>query len=376
LANTREKTSPKQIVPAGSGALALRSAALVARGLRDLARDSNWLVKKVFAGRSPFLAVSPAGQVCAIAAQTRLGTERAVLYDVERSVPILALSVPKEAPSALADLPASFAGSPTGRYLVGAWGAWPPALHLFDLHSKMFLGVFGEFQAFPQNLVWSASGNFFVAGMSGGGGACLRLWNAGKDPLAILSPPAAEVGLPEWIEPQQAGEEFAAEGAFRGYGRTAFSPDEKCLASVVQVEGDWADDSIVILDVPSLDKLNVFDAQGHITDLAWIPGTPQIIYCSAGQAYRLDSDTLEFEPLAFGAELCACHPNLPLCICFNSWLKNAATGRLFLANLNHQVIFDERAADGVVDLCWSADGTKAFAITQDGLGYIYEPPLL
>ena len=137
-----------------------------------------------------------------------------------------------------------------------------------------------------------------------------------------------------------------------------------------------ADDSIVVFDVPSLDKLNVFDAQGHITDLAWIPGSPQIIFCSAGQAYRLDSDTLEFEPLAFGAELCACHPHLPLCICFNSWLKNSATGRLFLADLNRQVIFDQRTADGVVDLCWSADGTKAFAITQDGLGYVYEPPLL
>jgi hypothetical protein len=27
-------------------------------------------------------------------------------------------------------------------------------------------------------------------------------------------------------------------------------------------------------------------------------------------------------------------------------------------------------------LRWSADGTKAYAVTQDGLAYIYEPPLL
>jgi hypothetical protein len=259
---------------------------------------------------------------------------------------------------------------------VAAWGAWQPALHFFDLHSKMFLGVFGKFSVFPHSLLWSASGKHFVAGTSGGEASSLRLWKVGADALAILNPPTAEVGLPEWIEPQQAGEEFAAEGAFRGYGRTAFSPDEKCVASVVQIEGEWADDSIVILDSPTLDKLNVFDAQGHITDLTWIPGTPHIVYCAAGQAYRLDSDTLEFELLNFGAELCRCHPHLPLCLCFSSWLKNSVRGQLFVADLSRQVILDERAAEGVVDLCWSTDGTKAFAVTQDGMAYVYEPPLV
>ena len=38
----------QQIVPAASRGLAVRSAALVVRGLRDMARDSNWLIKKVF----------------------------------------------------------------------------------------------------------------------------------------------------------------------------------------------------------------------------------------------------------------------------------------------------------------------------------------
>jgi hypothetical protein len=39
-------------------------------------------------------------------------------------------------------------------------------------------------------------------------------------------------------------------------------------------------------------------------------------------------------------------------------------------------VFDEYAAEGVVDLRWSVDGTKAYAVTQHGLAYIYEPPLL
>lgn len=373
---TREKPASKQIVPASSQALTVRSAALVVRGLRDLARDSNWLINKVFTGRSPHLSISPAGQVCAISPHVRQRAERVALYDVELSVPTLALSVPGERSAPATDAPATFGWSPTARYLVAAWGAWHPELHLFDLHGKMFLGAFGKFAAFPACLGWSDTGKYFVAAAPGGKTASLRLWETRRAGVPLEGRPASEVGVPDWIEPQQAGDEFAEEGAFRGYGRTSFSPDEKSLASVVEIKGDWADDSIVLLDLPSLRNVNTFEAQGHITDLTWTPDSQAIIYCAAGQAYRLEATTEHFEPLPFGAELCACHPHLPLCVCFSSWLKNSAKGRLFLADLSRQTVFDEYAAEGVVDLRWSLDGAKAYAVTRDGLAYVYEPPLI
>ena len=59
--------SGQQIVPAASRGLALRSAALVGRGLRDMARDSNWLIKKVFPGFTPRLAISAMGTLSLIA---------------------------------------------------------------------------------------------------------------------------------------------------------------------------------------------------------------------------------------------------------------------------------------------------------------------
>jgi WD40 repeat protein len=382
-----EKSSRKQIVPAGSQALAVRSSALVVRGLRDLARDSNWLIKKIFAGRSPHLAISPTGQLAAISPQVqhaaRPGQQRAVLYDIELSMPTLALSVPGESPAPAADSPAAFAWSPTARYLVAAWSAWQPQLHCFDLHGKMLLGTFGVYRQFPHSIGWSDTGKYFAAASSGGKAASLRLWQANRpdgDAAAQQGPftgsPAGEVGVPNSIEPQQYGEEFAEEGAFRGYGRTAFSPDEHYLAAVVEIQGDWADDSIVLFGVPSLQNQRAFGAQGHITDLTWTPDSRQIVYCAAGQAYRLEVDSMFFEPLPFGAELCVCHPHLPLCVCFSSWLKNSAKGRLFLADLSRQTIFDEYAAEGVVDLRWSLDGSKASAVTQDGMAYIYEPPLI
>jgi WD40 repeat protein len=379
--DTHEHIGSKQIARAGGSALAVRSSALVARGLRDLARDSNWLIKKVFTGRSQQLAVSSGGQVCAISTHIHHGTAQVALYDIELSVPTMALSVPDRTRSFSIDssadasllATAAFSWSPDARYLAGAWSGWAPGLHLFDLHGKLYLGNFADSKGVAATLAWSDSGDQFVA-TSRGKGASLRLWR----PMggAIGGAPAIEFSAPDWVEPQQAGEEFAEEGAFGGYGRAAFSPNEEALAAVIEFKGEWADDSILVADVATMKRRTVFGASGHVTDLTWTPDGQQIIYCSAGQAYRIKAGATNYDPLPFGAELCACHPHLPLCVCFSSWLKNSAKGRLFLADLSTGTAFDEYPAEGVVEVRWSHDGSKAYAVTRDGMAYIYEPPLI
>jgi len=387
---TREN-STQQIVPAPAQALVMRSAALVARGLRDLSRDSNWLLKKVFSGRAPQLAVSPAGQISAVSPMVRQGSESIALYDVELGVPLLALAVPGGPGFAAPGKPAAFAWSPNGQHLVAAWGGWLPELHAFDLTAKRYLGAFGDFANFPSHLAWSEAGNYFAATSGGAADARVRLWNvarAASGEMPFAAEAANELTLhqcSDWLEwrenaavedPGAADLDSADGAALAGFGRAAFSPDEGSLACVVEIDGEWADDSIAILDVPSLRKQSVLHAQGHITDLAWTYDSRQIIFCSAGQASRLSADTMEPDALPFGAELCACHPHLPICLCFSSWLKNSAKGRLFLVDLNRLKIFDEHAAEEVVDLRWSLDGSKAFAVTADGMAYLYEPPLL
>jgi WD40 repeat protein len=120
--------------------------------------------------------------------------------------------------------------------------------------------------------------------------------------------------------------------------------------------------------------LGVFNAEGHITDLMWSPDGRYVFYCAAGQAYRVDIRSLESASLPFGAELSACHPHRPLFVCFSSWLKNSAKGRLFVVDLDTLDVLDEHPAENVVDLHWSHDGSRAYAVTRDGLAYIYEPP--
>ncbi|HEX4074359.1 MAG TPA: hypothetical protein VHX49_03060 [Candidatus Acidoferrales bacterium] len=379
---SQSKSGTQQMVPAPPQALALRSSTIVARGLRDLARDSNWLIKKIFNARCSQLAISASGQVCAVASLAPLGTERVCLFDIELSVPNSMLAIPPDQPPCPAGLPAAFAYSPTARHLLAAWGAWPRELQVFDLHGKAFLGSFGEFSNLPESLAWSASGKFLAAATLGGGEASLRLWEAAESRfgLPFAGKPTAELGAPSKLDDllgtQTPDGDSSDDGTFAGFGRCAFSPDDGALAAVVRVDGEWADDSLALFEVPTLRRQSAFPAQGRITDVAWAFDGKQVIFCSAGQAYRLLGDTMQPDALPLGAELCACHPHLPLCLCYSSWLKNSAKGRLFLIDLDRLAVFDECPAEGVVDLRWSLDGSKAYAVTADGLAYIYEPPLV
>jgi WD40 repeat protein len=363
------------LAPTGPSSLALRSAALVRRGLRDLARDSNWLLRKVFDGPVSRAAVSPDGQVCAVTSQVRHNGQTLTLFDVERCIPTLTLSLATE-PDA-DGTPARIAWSPDARYLLAAWGARTGSLRLFDLHSKMMVGAFGKFSRVPSDIAWSPRGDS-VASSCAGPNPSLDLWRMQPQTEVYggaVAVAAQHIDVPEWVE-KQVAETDAGEGTFAGYGRIAFSPDEKSLASVVQVGGEWADDAIVFLSTPELRKKIAFEVQGRVTDLTWSNDGNRLVYCSAGQACGIDPISNECAALPFGGEQCAWHPQLPVCLFFSSWLRSSAKGRLFLVDMNRIKIFDEYPAEGVLDLRWSVDGSKAYAVTNDGLVYIYEPELL
>jgi WD40 repeat protein len=369
-----------QIVPAPPQALASRSAALVTRGLLDLTRDSNWRIKKIFNGHTLRLALSATGQLCAALPLVPSNGESVALYDIELGRPAVALSVRGQTRGARSGLPAAFAWSPTASDLIVAWQGWGNYLYAFGPHGEGSVGGFGEFSQFPSHLAWSESGRYFASACGEGVQARVRLWEAALDSkigMPFAGPPLSETGGPrsfeQWFDAGPLGTESNDESAFSGFGSIAFSLDESTVASVVEIEGEWADDSIVLLEVPTLRRLRTFQAQGHVTGLTWTVDSQNLIYCSAGQAYRIGPTSSEIESLPFGAELVACHPHLPVCLCFSSWLRSSAKGRLFLADLDRLSVFDEYASEGVVDLRWSYDGSKAYAVTADGLAYIYEP---
>jgi hypothetical protein len=382
---TGEKSTEERLIHAPAQSLTLRSATLVARGLRDLARNSNWLTKKVFAGPSQGLSISPTGQVCVASAGSAGGTPGIAIYNIEESsASPIEISSAGESAHGSVDSSVLFVWSPTSRHLVAACGADRPELHLYDLGVGLNGGTngitplasLGENSPFPTSLAWSEAGRVFAAASGGGKKASLRVWKVSDNGVPLSDPPANTLEALNGIERQTYEAEFGEEGAFLGYGKTVFSPDEKSLAMALEFKGDWADDSILIADVPSLQKRSVFQAQGHITDLSWTPDGQHVLYCAGGQSYRLTVATMTSEQMEFGAELCVCHPFLPLCVCFSSWLKDSAKGRLSVFDLDRQEMFDERAAEDIVALRWSGDGSKAYAITKDGLAYVYESPVV
>jgi hypothetical protein len=356
-------------------ALAIRSAALVRRGIDDLSRESNWTRKPAFVGKASKVAVSSHGSVCAISAESRTTPPRVTVYDLHNSFGQMALAVPGETPALAKHLPASFAWSRTGRYLAGAWAAWQPAIHVFDLEGKEFAGAFGKLQKLPSHVAWSPDSAHIVAATNGKN-ASLRLWPSGADGHSLQDAPVGQAGVPDWLERQTYEAEFGEEGAFHGYGKTIFSRDGKQIASVVEIQGEWADDAILLAEVPSLNRLKSFQAQGHVTDLTWLAGGTAIVFCAAAQAYKLELTTLDAEPLSLDAEMCVAHPTLPLLACYTSWRKDSAKGHLFIADLRTNTRYDECEAEGVAEICWSEDGAKAYAVSKDGMAYIYEPEFL
>jgi WD40 repeat protein len=373
----RQDTRTRELARTGTQGLAVRSAELVRRGLRDLARDSNWLIRKVFQGPVSHAAVSPDGQVCTLTPQIRCGAQSLTLFDVERCVATLTLSFAPQDDGG-EDSRARFAWSPDARYLLAAWGARAGAIQLFDLQAKTHSGSFGHFSRVPSDIVWSPSGTMVASGC-GGEKPSVELWRMQPQHSGIGSAAAAplhKIFSPDWPELRDAEMESGESGIFSGYGRVAFSPDEKSLAKVLEISGEWADDLIVFLKTPNLEKTITFEAQGRVTDIAWSNDGNRLVYCSAGQAYGIDPVSAECTSLPFGGEQCAWHPHLPICLFFSSWLRSSAKGRLFLADMNRIAVFDEYPAEGILDLRWSADGSKAYAINSDGMAYIYEPELL
>jgi WD40 repeat protein len=376
----REKTK-KAIVPAASESLATRSAAVVTRGLRDLGRGSKWLRKRVFSTRAASVSVSPSGQLCAVFPRHDGNPDKVAVYELELKLPPFELAVRSLPTNGTRRTTATFGFSPDGRHLMVALSSWPQELHIFDLQAKGLLGKFGPFSDFPSALAWSHRGRYFAMS-SRGAEAYVRIWGkaAGSSAgLAASGDPESEFPISafsgEASSPDAPAGQISDEGSATGFGRVIFSLDEQTLASVVEIEGEWADDSIQLLEVPGLDRKRVLHAQGHITDVSWA-FDGRLIYCSGGQAFHVASETMEPERLPFGAELCACHPRLPLCVCFSSWLKDSAKEKLFAVNLDNYKVLDELPVDGIADLRWSRDGLKAYAVTTAGLAYIYEPTLL
>ena len=367
---SRAQRETREIVRGQSTAITVLSSSLVLRGLREFPQTSRWNIKQVFAGPRPYLSVSPLGHVAAYSAASRELSQRIEISDLELTGAPSVIRIPYEPLVARPDFPASFAWSPTGESLIAASGTWQPELHCFDTRAGKFAGRFGPFRVFPAHLGWSDGGRYFVAASDGSENATLMLWMVGDSPEAFE--PLSQLDRGTFAGAPSENDASGDRGNFWGFGATAFCPGDKLLATVLEFDGDWSDDSIVLVRPPTLETVGKFDTTGHVTDLSWSSDARRLVFCASGQAYSLDAESGNASSLPFAAELCHCHPSLSLCAFYNSWLKSSAKGRIFIADLQRNTIIDECWAEGIASLRWSQDGHTLYAVAHDGTAYLFD----
>jgi len=368
---TRTKRPTQEIVSLRNRGITVLSSPLLLRGLRELPHNSRWSVKQAFAEARTHLAISKDGHIAAYSSASRELSQCVEISDAEMSGAARTIVVPDEPFVARPDFPAAFAWDPKGEMLVAASGTWHPELHLFNADAGEFAGRFGAFRVYPAHLCWSESGKYFAASSDGSENAKLTLWMAGDspeefEPLCEMDRASASA------EPATDGD---SEGSsFFGFGGVAFRQDEKLLAVALEHDGDWSDDSLLLLRVPTLEVVERFETNGQVTQLSWRNDRRTLIFCASGQAYSLDTANGQMNSLPFAAELCECHPSLPLCAFYNSWLKNSAAGRIFIADLQRNEVIDECHAEGIADVKWSNDGRTLYCVALDGVAYLFDCP--
>lgn len=367
---TRSKRQPEELARAQTKAITVLSSSLVLRGIREFPQTSRWNVRQAFLHARTDVSISPLGRVAAYSATTRESSQRIEIADVETSVAPIQITIPDEPFIAHPDFPAAFAWAPDERSLVAASGTWQSELHLFDPRSGTFAGRFGAFRVYPTHLCWSHGGQYFAAASDGSEHAKLTLWMPGNSPEKFE--PLCEMDRNVFAESPAPGEGDSDQGSFYGFGATAFRPDERMLATVLEFDGDWSDDSILFVRVPTLEVSKTFETTGHVTQLSWSNDGRRLVFCSSGQAYSLDVGSEAITSLPFAAEMCQYHPTRPLCGFYNSWLKNSAAGRIFVADLQRNTIVDECRAEGIGDLRWSNDGRALYAVARDGTAYLFD----
>jgi WD40 repeat protein len=368
----RKRREARAIVSAQKTAITVLSSPLVLRGLREFAHTSRWTVRKAFAEPRLCVSISSLGYAAAISREEAGAGHQLEISDLELSGPATVISVPEKASVANSLPVVAFGWSPSEKIIVATSEAWQPELYLFDLRAKNDPGRFGAYRIAPGHLCWSAREKYFAASSEGSEDGTLQLWKAGRAPAEFKL--LREAGASSF-EDDSEKEDLGDQGRFFGFGGIAFHPDEKSLATVLEFDGDWSDDSILLASIPTLGPISRFEAIGRVTDLSWSADGSQLFFCASGQVYTLDAKSNNITSLPFSAEQCHCHPSQPLCAFYNSWLKNAAEGRIFVVDLQQMNVMDECRAEGILSLRWSRDGHTLYAVAQDGTAYLYERPL-
>jgi WD40 repeat protein len=374
----KETTAPEKIVFRGSRPLATRTTELIRRGLHDLDTKSNWAVKRMLNAKCTQAALSRTGQVAFLSHGSHGRASALSLHDLELDLPSSKLPLPhndsssghKQDAHSRASQNVKLQWSQDGKLLLAACGAWDEPVQLLDAATKKSHGALKLVPGASPSFAWSVNGRLFAAACGKDPG--LSIWRcAGNKPSvherALATVSAAAIGLE--------GFDADVEAIFAGFGPLVFSPDGRHVALTLRYAGEWADDLLFVAEVPTLQQEMLVQASGTITDCSWTFDSQKLIYGAGGRAFELSLYESTSTALPFSAELSRCHDWWPLCASYSWWLRNTSKGRLSIIDVRNGQVVDECSAEGIIDLCWSENGRKVYAATNEGWVYVFQVPM-
>ncbi len=361
-----------ELVTRKTQSLAVRTATLVRRGLRDLAVETHWRARKVSSARHGAVAVSPFGRMAALQTPQGRGRVSLTVEDLENETEVetLPLSIAGITEPGLGISVARW--SPDGRFLLVASPDWNPEAHLFDVEALSCVHTY-PIPSLDDSFAWSPNAGLF--GLASAAECTVNIWRCRNAAPALDDTPHGSLDPSLAIRNDSAEAQPGDVAVLSGFGPMAFSSVGGLIAVALRFPEEWADDHILLAAAPSLSSGTIVPIQGNATDMSWDARGENLIYCAGGKVFAANLASRGILPLPFNAEICRCHPIVPVCACYSSWLKDSANGRLFIIEMRTGRVVDECDAEGVVDLCWSADGERVFAATRDGLAYIYDRSL-
>lgn len=395
--------------------LVRRSSALAKRGI-ELLSYLPWKSRSLFNGSSYLRSISPFRQACEGRAERVVEFDHKVYEHVIKIANLdgrdpLILSAPAAFPRVqegkewgIATDPSCFAWSPSGKYLVTGSYNHETALRLFDVLERRFVECFGRHGDMLVHLAWSGSGEY-IASASRDWDPHLKLWRCsqydGVFGRAINGiEQVGEVVSLEGFPPQELDENaqrshqlmwalnssyhsggYRPRSDLQGFGALAFSPKSNQLAAVVHTR--TKNDLVVILDVPTLKEIRRISTDGRVRSLSWMANGQALFFSCNGKLFRTllhpGNETSDADPVGEGFDLCSCHPFRDVvALARGDFVREDVDlkyvgGLISIRNLRDLSVISEYAApSGIIDQCWSSDGSQLYAISYDGLGVQYE----
>ena len=415
---TNPDEQDKLILASREHSLVKHSAALIRRGLESLSKVV-WQTRLV----QPTSSVSPSGQICssshswimndnkrghitehlvkvasfdkpsanftmaAPAAFPRIQTENGwEQISVSSLQLILANSSysPKGYITANAESAVSYAWSPCGTYLITGSGNHERALRLFDVHGQRYVECFGGHGDNLYNLAWSSSGEYFASAST-----CydphLKLWRCqwndslfGRklEGICLVGEVVALDFIPQHHYDKQEGKWCGLYG-FQGL---TFCPQSSVLAVVASIGGK--DDNIVIFEIPSLKEIQRIPIAGELHTISWLKDGISLLFTTwEREVFKLILDLPNNQVTSTGLsfDICRCHPTLDfVAFAQGRYVESKYEGGLISIRKlsDFSLVSEFTAPSGISDLCWSSDGNKLWAISDDGTVVQGELPIV